>query len=386
MGSVVTRFGAFEYGLSSAEEDRAALLHATSEIVDLIWWGPMTHQSVTARMDAALKAAYAESGDITAVVSYAQRLPGRLAVSGELPEYRSVWDASGVTAGHWDISVGDTRLLLEGVSHVDYLVDHLPWLRKAIRSEDFRQAKREGGHALYLQCQPTPPISRDLGLIDLAYDAGLRVLQLTYNVQDAIGCGCTERSNSGVSALGAKLIERLNDLGVIVDTAHCNEQTVLDACRISQRPVIVSHTASAALYAHDRGISDKAAEAVAATGGIIGVVAVPSFLGPDEGSVNTMLEHIDHFVGVLGSEHVAIATDWPLAAPKWVLEKRMPMLLANGFRAEHGLRPTQNLAGFDDYRDFPNITRGLVARGYTDEQIRGILGGNFLRIFEAVCG
>jgi membrane dipeptidase len=155
---------------------------------------------------------------------------------------------------------------------------------------------------------------------------------------------------------------------------------------MSEQPVIVSHTAAAACYPHDRGISDEAAEAIAATGGIIGVVAHPAFLGAGEPSMVTMLDHIDHFTRIAGWRHVAISTDWPLAGPKWLLERRTSMILDNGFRAEHGIVPTQNVIGFDDYRDFPNITRGLVSRGYTDEQVRGILGENFLRVFQAVCG
>jgi membrane dipeptidase len=189
-----------------------------------------------------------------------------------------------------------------------------------------------------------------------------------------------------VTELGAKLIGRLDELGVIVDVAHCSEQTIIDACKLSQRPVVVSHTGAAAQYRHDRGISDGAAQAIAATGGVTGVVAVPFFLGAGESSVETMLDHIDHFVRVAGWEHVAIATDWPMCAPKWTLKEFENWAMTNGFRPEHGIVATQNLVGFDDYRDFPNITRGLVSRGYGDEQVRGILGENFLRVFTEVCG
>ena len=380
----MTEYGVYDYGLSAEAEKRAARLHEESTIIDVIWWGPVAYRSYTPEMNAALRAM--GDGDLAALMGYSERLPRRLAAAGKLPEYRRLWDASGVTAGQYEVQVGDSRLLLEGVSQLTYLLDRLPWLRKAVRADDFQQAKGNGEHAFYLQCQPTPPISRDFALVDLAYDVGLRVLQLTYNVQDAIATGCTERSKGGVSELGAKLIARLNELGVIVDTAHCGNQTILDACRISQRPVICSHTAAAAQYAHDRGISDEAALAVAETGGIIGVVTIPFFLGPGKSTMDTMFDHIDHFTRTVGWQHVAIATDWPMAGPKWLLEKRKALSLANGFRPEHGNVPTQNLIGFDDYRDFPNITRGLVARGYTDEQIHGILGDNFLRVFEAVCG
>ncbi len=379
-------FGGYDFGLSESDETRATRLHRESTIVDVIWWGPAAYRAFTPELDAELRAAYDEGRSIAELMDLAQRLPGQWAVEGRFPQYRSLWDDSGVTAGQYEVQVGDARLLLEGVSHLNYLVDHLPWLRKALRADDIVAAKRDGGHAFYVQCQPTPPISRDLSLIDLAYQAGLRVLQLSYNTQDAIAVGCTERSTGGVSQLGAKLIRRLNDLGILVDTSHCNEQTVLDACRLSERPVIVSHATAASCYPHDRGISDDAARAIAATGGIIGVVTVPYFLGSGDTTMDTMLDHIEHFTKTVGWQHVSISTDWPMAGPKWLLDKRKALSLANGFRPEHGNRPTQNLIGFDDYRDFPNITRGLVARGYTDDQITAILGGNFLRVFREVCG
>ncbi len=379
-------FGAFDYGLSAKDEERARRIHEDSTIVDMIWWGPVGYRSFTESMNASLRADYEKDQDYDALLTRSRGLLGRLAAAGELPEYRSVWDASGVTAGHHQVSVGDPRQLLENVCYLDHLLGRLPWLHKALREEDFRRAKRNGEHALYLQCQPLPPISRDLSLIDLAFEAGLRTLQLTYNVQDAIGTGCTEKSAGGVSELGAKLIAKLNDLGIIVDTAHCNEQTVLDACELSERPVIASHTAAAGYYAHDRGISDQCAEAIAATGGLIGIATLPAFLGKGTPSVETMLDHIDHFTRTVGPQHLAIGTDWPLALPKWVLAIADELEPRNGFRDEHGIVSTQNLVGFDDYRDFPNITRGLVARGYRDEEVRGILGENFLRVFGSVCG
>jgi membrane dipeptidase len=380
-------FGTHDFGLSPADEDRARQLHGESTIVDLIWWGPVGYRSYPEECDAELRAAYErDPASVGSLIWLAQRLPGRLAVAGRFPGFRELWDSSGVTAGHFDVQVGDARQLLLGISHVDYLVDHLPWLRKALRAEDVRTAKREGGHALLLQCQPTTPISRDLGLVDLAYDGGLRMLQLSYNVQDLIAVGCTDSSGGGVSRLGERLISRLDDLGVIVDTSHCNEQTVLDACRISQRPVVVSHAGAAAVHPHDRNISDEAALAIAGTGGVVGVVGHSAFVGGAVPSVDSMLDHIDHLVRVIGWDHVAIGTDWPLAAPKWLLEKRKSMIADNGFRPEHGIDPVLNLDGFDDYRDFPTLTRGMVARGYPDEQIRGILGENFLRVFERVGG
>jgi membrane dipeptidase len=98
-----------------------------------------------------------------------------------------------------------------------------------------------------------------------------------------------------------------------------------------------------------------------------------------------MLDHIDYVAGLVGWEHVAIGTDWPLALDKESLHATESTWGSIGFRPEHNVNAA-DLIGFRDYRDFPNITRGLVGRGYSDEQIQGILGENFLRVFEQVCG
>jgi membrane dipeptidase len=114
---------------------------------------------------------------------------------------------------------------------------------------------------------------------------------------------------------------------------------------------------------------------------------VPFFLAAGAGvTVEAMLDHIDYVAARVGWRHVAIGTDWPMAGTKWSLGFFDEWVQSLGFRAEHGVDARTNLIGFDDYRDFPNLTRGLVERDYTDEQIAGILGENFLRVFEAVCG
>ena len=151
--------------------------------------------------------------------------------------------------------------------------------------------------------------------------------------------------------------------------------------------MVASHTSAAAVYEVDRSKTDEELHALAETGGMIGIYAVPFFLAPDEGvTIEAMLDHVDYVAKLVGWQHVAIGTDWPLMADTATLERVfMPWTQEIGFRPEHNIG-IENLVGFDDYRDFPNITRGLVARGYEDEQIKGILGENFLRVFEEVCG
>ena len=143
---------------------------------------------------------------------------------------------------------------------------------------------------------------------------------LTYNRMDNIGIGCTERVDAGLSMFGIDVVKHCNDLGMIVDVSHCGHLTTMDACRHSKKPVNANHTAARSVYVHARGKSNEALRAIADTGGVIGVVAVPFFLSrADSPTIEHMFDHVDYIAGLVGWQHVAIGTDWPLQAPDCVL-------------------------------------------------------------------
>ena len=119
---------------------------------------------------------------------------------------------------------------------------------------------------------------RDLSAFDKAYAKGLRSYMLTYNRMDNVGVGCTERVDAGLSTFGVEVVKHCNDIGMIVDVSHCGHLTTLDACRHSKKPVNANHTSSRSLSSHARGKSNEALRAIAETGGVIGVVALPIFL------------------------------------------------------------------------------------------------------------
>jgi membrane dipeptidase len=304
--------------------------------------------------------------------------------------FHACWTASGITAASHQILVGDAARLAGSAAFIEQLTSSLPWLTLGLRAVDFTEAKRAGDRIYFLNCQPSAraPISHDLGLLREAHQRGLRMLMLTYNQRDHTGCGCTSAVDDGLTSFGREVVELLNDLGVIVDVAHCGPRTTLDACERSTAPVVASHTSASAVYRHDRGKSDEELDAIARTGGVVSVYAVPFFLSSRrDASIEMMLDHVDYIAKKIGWQHVGVGTDWPPAAPKEILERCLrPMAHDSGFREEHEIEATRNLIGFDDYRDFPNVTRGLVARGYSDEQAEGILGANFLRVFASVCG
>jgi membrane dipeptidase len=380
-------FGSFDYGLDDEQEARARRLHDEAIVVDLCFSGPISHRTFDADLEAELRQQWRRSPDALRVSLAAMSRPAELAAEGRYPAYEEVWRESGVTAGTRQIELADLDLALSTLGALRAQCDRLPWLVQAHTAEDIRAAKQAGRRATFGSTQLIAGPGADLvSVIPDAQALGLRMLQLTYNTMTAIGSGCAEPRDPGLSSYGERVVATLNEAGVLVDTGHCGRRTTLDACEVSEAPVLASHCGAKALYEHVRTKTDEELEAIAATGGLVGVLVVPFFLSdrPDA-DMHTFLDHLEYIVGRIGVAHVAVGTDWPYPLPKSMLDECVGSFADKGGFAEGAVAsPTQNLIGFDDYRDFPNVTRGLVQRGFSDEDILAILGGNALRVFDEV--
>jgi len=382
--------GQFDFQLSAAQEARASKLHRESIIVDLLsqhaGGNIFAHYPKDLQANFHAKMAGATGFDGLAEACY---WPYEMSKLGKSDLIRDWLQGSGLTCGTYGIDVHDGRdPLLNKQEALVFSYADLPWLRYVTTAAEIRQAKRDGVVAFYAHCQPVYPVPRDLKALDMAYAKGLRSFMLTYNLMDNIGVGCTERVDAGLSMFGIEVVKHCNEMGMMVDVSHCGHLTTLDACRYSKKPVNANHTAARSVSCHARGKSNEALRAIADTGGVIGVVALPIFLSREPTpTLEHMLDHIDYIANLVGWKHVAIGTDWPMQAPDEVLRMTLAAEAQNlGFREEDQLDITKRLVGFDDCRDLPNITRGLVKRGYRDEQIQGILGENALRVFAEVCG
>jgi membrane dipeptidase len=174
----------------------------------------------------------------------------------------------------------------------------------------------------------------------------------------------------------------------MVDVSHCGHLTTMDTCRHAKRPVNANHTCARSRSDVARAKHDDALRAIADTGGIIGVVAVPFFISRSrKPAIDVMLDHVDYIANLVGWKHVSLGTDWPNQVPDDIQARVLGGIQGEiGFRPEDRYDVTDRVIGFDDYRELPNITRGLVKRGYSDEQVQGILGENALRVFAEICG
>jgi membrane dipeptidase len=388
---VTNKPGRFDFGLDAAEEARASQLHRDSIVFDFVSQhaGGAIFSHYPPPLQEDLKARVAAAGSDFDALAEAEYWPYEMARSGKSDLIWQWFRESGLTCGTYAIGVHDgSDPLCADLEAKATRYAELPWVRYVRTAREIRDAKRDAVIGFYAQWQPFNAIPRDLKAIDRAHAKGLRSLMLTYNLMDHVGVGYSERVDAGLSMFGVDVVRRCNQLGLMVDLSHCGPLTTMDACRFSKRPVTANHTAAKGVFAHVRNKSDAALRAIADTGGVVGVMATPSFLTAEAApTIEHMLDHLDYISALVGWRHVAIGTDWPLQIPDDLLERIfMPLAKTAGLRDDGAFDPRKRLQGFEDCRDLPNITRGLVRRGYTDEQIRGILGENALRVFAEVCG
>lgn len=387
------KYGLYNYGINASQEERALRVHEESIIIDMLFQGPLSPYSLDDNFSRMIEERYAPLQQ-TAPDKYREKVQNAVleyALRGELPAFRECWYDSGITAGcrQLDTSGGMDEIIKSMASCQVQFDVFSDWLIKATKACDILRAKKENKKAGFILCQDSLALGRDLDMIDALYDFGLRVMQLSYNTQTHVAAGCYERNKgAGVTNFGAKFIARMNGLGMLVDTGHCADQTVLDACALSTAPVIASHTCVRSVYPHNRAKGDEALRAIAESGGVVGIVTMPNFIHSDSQHVTMehFLNQIDYAVNLCGIDHVGIGTDWPMSE---VLESliylRDVIAPTLGFLPGDG-PAEETIEGFTEYRQFINITRGLVSRGYDDAGIAKIVGGNWLRVFGEVCG
>ncbi len=250
----------------------------------------------------------------------------------------------------------------------------------ATTASQTRNAVKEGKIALLLHFQGTEPIEDDLNLIDLYFACGVRIMQITYNARCRVGDGCTETHDGGLSDFGRQAIERMQQLGIVIDLAHVGVRTSLEAIQSARAPVIVSHANARAVCDSPRNLTDEQIRAVAGTGGVIGVCAFPAFVSKKaRPTLEDLLDHVDYFRDLVGVEHIGFGADY-------ANENEEDYEYFGYDPRVYPKPPWLYPQGLEGFADMPNLISGLRRRGYKEKAIAGIAGENFLRVFEQVWG
>jgi len=212
------------------------------------------------------------------------------------------------------------------------------------------------------------------------YELGLRCAQLTYNTQNLIGSGSTERVDGGISDYGEQIIKSMNEVGMLVDVSHSGDKTTLDAIELSPKPIAFTHSNCRALNNHPRLKTDEAIRKLAGKGGVMGITGVRMFVKDKEPTtVEDIVDHIDHVVKLVGIDHVGIGSDSDLMGYDHMPPDQYKQLKA-GYKASYAFRDKIDTDGFDHPRKVYDLTAALIRRGYSDSNIHAVLGGNFRRL------
>jgi membrane dipeptidase len=234
--------------------------------------------------------------------------------------------------------------------------------------------------------QNAKPIEDDLALVEIFQRLDVRIMQLTYNRRNYIGNGVAERVDGGLSKYGLEAVKELNRVGIVVDLAHVGTRSALDAVDASSAPVIISHSTARAKCNHFRCIPDDLIKAVAQRGGCVGVAALSIFLrdtGVTTGStIDDYLAHMEHVISVAGIDHVGVGFDVGFKRTDEDTAKLESTYPEFKFPPLH-LRYATELNRADKA---PNLTAALVKRGYSEQDIRKLLGLNWYRIFSQIWG
>lgn len=258
---------------------------------------------------------------------------------------------------------------------------------------DIERAKAEGKLGLILHCQGTAIIEDELDFLDAYAAAGLRVVQLCYNRRNLIGDGAAERTDSGLSYFGIDVIERLNALKMLIDCSHTGVRTTFDAIETSTAPVVISHANAFQVHSNRRNVPDDLIRAIAQTGGLVGTVGFPPFVADtNRPTLDQFIDDIVYKVELTSIDHVGLGIDYYEGQhgveSDAVAQARYQQRIADGHwrPEEYPPPPYYYPTGIETPRTLENLTRRLAERGFAEEEIRKILGLNWMRVYRQVWG
>ena len=376
---------------SKKDLDRGLELHANSLVFDAYGFAPRAALDGDAMRGAVEDgASNIELNDMREEMSMTRCVSDPI----ERAEFLDAWKAAGVTCIFQNAGEEgqDPMRLIKRLARFTFVTDMLrESIVKAATPDDVAEAKNQGKHCLYLTGNGVPVTQQwvsthdELRYLRVFFQLGIRMMHITYNRRNMIGDGCAETANGGLCDFGRLAVDEMNRVGVIPDVAHSGWQTSLETAQRSTKPAVASHTTCAALYKHIRSKPDEVIRAISDTGGYVGICCIPRFLR-QKGDISEFLNHIEYVAKKFGTEHVAIGTDVAYQSRNASLEnKRIPRRAKarTRFAALWPADPyvttpdaTQSLA----WTNWPLFTVGLAQRGFSDDDIQKIIGGNVMRV------
>ncbi len=300
---------------------------------------------------------------------------------------------SGITAINFTISEQTLEGTVANISAVEALVDQNPEAFLIVRRHsDIARAKRENKIGIMPGFQYTAFLEENPHRIEMFRQLGVRIMQLTYNNRSIFGDGCLEPGNAGLSKAGIAAIKKMNDLGVALDLSHSGYRTTSEGIAESKKPVLVTHSGCAAIYAHPRNKPDEILKSLADRGGYFGVYLMPYVVAsPTVPTRQHVLEHVVHAINVCGADHVGIGSDGSIQKTVLTAEQKAAFDKDIARRKQLGI----GAPGEDRYPYVPDlngpdhmevIANELARRGQPASVIDKVLGANFQRVIGEIWG
>ncbi len=319
---------------------------------------------------------------------------GRMA-TGFLGLAHSHWDAvfdnlmNGLCRIHsksgwkWSEVLHDLGMRLCDIAHQDFII-HCKGVA------DIHRAHDEGRLAWIATQEGAAMIENELDRLDILYGFGLRSLGITYSESNALGSGLKEQRDGGLTSFGRKAVERMNKLGILIDCSHTGDQTALDTISFSTKPIVLSHIGAKALWNTNRMAPDEVLRACADKGGVIGIEAAPhttlTAAHPSH-NLESVMDHFEYVKSLVGVDHVSFGPDTVYGDHVGLHHAYSSALSLKESKSGSGLdyNEVEYVKGMENPTEASkNIVRWLVKKGYSDQEIAKVIGGNVLRVLKEV--
>jgi membrane dipeptidase len=300
---------------------------------------------------------------------------------------------SGITAINYTVSQPTFEDTIGNIALVEMLVEQHPEAFLIVRQySDIARAKHENKVGIMQGFQYTAFLEENPDRIEMFRQFGVRIMQLTYNNRSIFGDGCLEPGNAGLSKAGIAAVKKMNDLGVAVDLSHSGYRTSSEGIAESKKPVLITHSGCAAVYAHPRNKPDEILKSLADHGGYFGVYLMPYVVAsPTVPTREHVLDHVVHAIDVCGADHVGIGSDGSIQKTVLTAEQKANFDQDIARRKKLGI----GAPGEDRYPYVPDlngpdhmeiIASELAKRGQPESVIEKILGANFQRVIGEIWG
>jgi len=262
-------------------------------------------------------------------------------------------------------------------------------IRPVFEPGDIQRAKAEGRIGIIFGAQNCSPIEDEIRLVEVMRRLGLMIMQLTYNNQSLLACGCYEAEDSGLTRFGKQVVREMNRVGMVIDMSHSAERSTLEAIDHSEQPVIISHANPSHFHPALRNKSDKVIDAIAANEGLLGFSLYPFHLknGP-QCTLDDFCDMVAWTADRMGIDRIGMGSDLcqsqPQSVLEWMRNGRWSKAMDYGEGNSNNAGWPDALTWFGNSSDFPGIADALGKRGFSDEEVGKIMGGNWVDVLNRV--